>query len=476
MQTYYAARSHVRLAAPLQLVVIAVAAAMIRLCNAFLFHASSTSSSSSLQQYVHVFEGGYHRNFQRHQPSSVVTVDNILLAAHNIHDFGPDQIYDSDTTKLFPSSPIENKLPQQQATLHYKLTILIPAYNEIERIGETLCNYINYMKCQPVMNYSSQLQLLQTDNNMTNDASSIERKNTGECSILVVDDGSTDSTAQYVHDKEWLVVHDDDEVYQSEKKDEKNYWKVSEHVKCISLPCNQGKGAAVAYGISTLHQQQQEQQQQRTAEKDTSEENTTIRSIILVADADGSGDISCIHDMIHSLEYLLSSSSSLSKTTSDLGIIVGKRQYPLQSKSKIRSILNWGFRTCVSILFWGVGGSSSSPTATSSSSCSTTTSTTSSRRKNGLGVTDTQCGFKLMTSSTGRLLYTNLNLQKWSHDVEVIYRAHKLGIPIDECDVQWVHKDGSKILTSRLDVVVMSGVMLSEIIWMRLLYALGIWK
>jgi hypothetical protein len=81
-----------------------------------------------------------------------------------------------------------------------------------------------------------------------------------------------------------------------------------------------------------------------------------------------------------------------------------------------------------------------------------------------------------MTSSTGRLLYTNLNLQKWSHDVEVIYRAHKLGIPIDECDVKWVHKDGSKILTSRLDVVVMSGIMLSEIIWMRLLYALGVWK
>ncbi|KAL7456201.1 hypothetical protein ACHAWC_007709 [Mediolabrus comicus] len=432
-----------------------------RLCNAFLF----MQSSSSLQQYV--FEGGYHRNFQRHQASSVVAA---LLAAHNIHDFKPDQIYNSDTTKLFPSST------DDRGTLHYKLTILIPAYNEAERIGETLCTYINYMKCQPVMNYSSQLQLLQTDNNMTNDASSIERKNTGECSILVVDDGSTDSTAQYVHDKEWLVVLDDDEVYQSEKKDEKNYWKVSEHVKCISLSSNQGKGAAVAYGMSTLHQQQQ-RQQQRTTEKDTSDENTTVRSIVLVADADGSGDISCIHDMIHSLECLLSS-SSLSKTTSDLGIIVGKRQYPLHSKSKIRSILNWGFRTCVSILFWDVDGGSSSPTATSSSSCSTTTTSTSSspRRKHGLGVTDTQCGFKLMTSTTGRLLYTNLNLQKWSHDVEVIYRAHKLGIPIDECDVQWVHKDGSKILTSRLDVVVMSGVMLSEIIWMRLLYALGIWK
>ena len=438
---------------------------MIRLCNAFLFHASSQSSSSLV-----FFEGGYHRNYRRDQASSVVTA---LLATHNIHDLKSDQIYDSDTTELFPSSTDNDQLHHNRATLHYKLTILIPAYNEVDRIGETLCTYINYMKCQPVMNYSSQLQLLQTDNNMTNDASSsIERKNTGECSILVVDDGSTDSTAQYVHDKEWLVVHNDDvKVYQSEKKDKKNYWKVSEHVKCISLPSNRGKGAAVAYGMSTL-----DQQQQCTAEKDN-----PARSIVLVVDADGSGDISCLHQMIHSLECLLSSSSSSSsssKTTSELGIIVGKRQYPLQSKSKIRSILNWGFRTCVSILFWGVGGSNNSP-STTSSSCSTTTTTStssSSRRKRGLGVTDTQCGFKLMTSTTGRLLYTNLNLQKWSHDVEVIYRAHKLGIPIDECDVQWVHKDGSKILTSRLDVVVMSGVMLSEIIWMRLLYALGVWK
>lgn len=466
MQRNHATRSRIHLA-PFRLAVIAAAAAMIclsRLCNAFLFHASSQSSLSSLQQYV--FEGDYHRNYQQHLASPVVTANNALLATHNVHDIEPDQIHDSDTTELFPSST------DDRATLHYKLTIVIPAYNEVNRIGETLCNYINYMKCQPVMNYSSHQMLLQTDNNMANsNAASTKTMNTGECSILVVDDGSTDSTAQYVHDKEWLIVQNDDDFDQSEKKHEKNYWKVSEDVKCISLPSNRGKGAAVAYGMSALHQHQQ-QQKQCTTDKDTSEEDTTIRSIVLVADADGSGDISCIHEMIHSLECLLSS-SSLSKTTSDLGIIVGKRQYPsVQSKSKIRSILNWGFRTCVSILFWGVGNGNS-PTTTSSSSCS---ATTSPRRKNGLGVTDTQCGFKLMTSSTGKLLYTNLNLQKWSHDVEVIYRAHKLGIPIDECDVQWIHKDGSKILTSRLDVVVMSGVMLSEIIWMRLLYALEIWK
>mmetsp|Transcript_27414 Transcript_27414/g.55046 ORF Transcript_27414/g.55046 Transcript_27414/m.55046 type:complete len:160 (+) Transcript_27414:295-774(+) len=68
---------------------------------------------------------------------------------------------------------------------HYNLTILIPAYNEIDRIGETLCTYINYMKHQPVY------QHVTTTSSLDNQSAVIS---TGQCSILVIDDGSTDDT------------------------------------------------------------------------------------------------------------------------------------------------------------------------------------------------------------------------------------------------------------------------------------------
>ena len=83
-----------------------------------------------------------------------------------------------------------------------------------------------------------------------------------------------------------------------------------------------------------------------------------------------------------------------------------------------------------------------------------------------------------MTVKTGQLLYHQLNLKRWSHDVEVLYRASCLcsNVRVGECDVNWVDKDGSKLVSSGKDAVVMSAMMLSEIGKMRLLYALGQWK
>ena len=83
-----------------------------------------------------------------------------------------------------------------------------------------------------------------------------------------------------------------------------------------------------------------------------------------------------------------------------------------------------------------------------------------------------------MTTRTGKLLYHELNLKRWSHDVEVLYRASCLcnDVLIGECSVNWVDKDGSKLVSSGKDAVVMSAVMLVEIEKMRLLYAFGRWK
>ena len=376
--------------------------------NAFHLPSSLRVSNHNLQHSCQ-----QPRHHQHHQSTALLTAV-------------PTSIVDTQTTN--------NK---QIIRNHYNLTILIPAYNEIDRIGETLFTYINYMKHQPVY------QHVTTTSSLKQSVIS-----TGQCSILVIDDGSTDGMCRYIQEKTWL----DDDLNEGD-----NCWKVEEQVSCISLPTNEGKGAAISRGMMDL---------QCSAEERSEHGNTRTRSIVLVADADGSGDIACLDDMIHSLECLLeSSSTTINATTAaaanenDLAIIVGKRQYPQSKKSPLRSLLSWGFRTCVSTLFIG-------------------TSTASSNNANTLGVTDTQCGFKLMTTQTGKVLYRQLNLKRWSHDVEVLYRASCLcrNVSVGECNVNWVDKDGSKLVSSGKDAAVMSAVMLGEIGKMRLLYALGRWN
>jgi dolichyl-phosphate beta-glucosyltransferase len=47
-------------------------------------------------------------------------------------------------------------------------------------------------------------------------------------------------------------------------------------------------------------------------------------------------------------------------------------------------------------------------------------------------VRDTQCGFKLFTRKTAVKLFSNLHLERWAFDIEIIYMAEALGIPIEE--------------------------------------------
>ena len=47
-------------------------------------------------------------------------------------------------------------------------------------------------------------------------------------------------------------------------------------------------------------------------------------------------------------------------------------------------------------------------------------------------VRDTQCGFKLFTRQSARILFHNLHLDSWAFDTEIIYLAETLKYPIAE--------------------------------------------
>ncbi|KAL9181687.1 hypothetical protein ACHAXT_012030 [Thalassiosira profunda] len=303
----------------------------------------------------------------------------------------------------------------REGAKHYHLAVLLPAYNERERIGDTLSSYIRCLSETPVWGFGAE------------DDARKEQYTSGSASFLVVDDGSTDDTADFVRGNSWRQ--------QAAIKETEGCWKVDENVACISLPKNSGKGAAIERGMLELSS---------NLPANNIADPSSVQSVVLVADADGSGDISCIGPMLQILEQLLVASDTAS---GDRALVVGYRQYS-EAKSPLRSLLSWGFRKCVSLIFLG----------------------------SDLGVRDTQCGLKLMTASTGEALYKNLNLRRWTQDVEVIHRARLLGVPIGECGVSWVDQPGSKLVTKASDAVIMSAVMLGEIASMRVKYAMGAWR
>ncbi|KAL7462503.1 hypothetical protein ACHAXS_002885 [Conticribra weissflogii] len=323
------------------------------------------------------------------------------------------------------------ELEQSTSRYHYDLTIIIPAYNEIDRIGYTLSTYVKNLQEMPVHQHTSSIMKNQSCTS-------------GSVAIIVVDDGSTDGTAEFVMGKSWIAAIKTPHQQNGESEGDVNYWHVDEQIKCVSLLHNEGKGAAIERGVKEVSRT-------KTNDANISDCQPTVRSLVLVADADGSGDISCLNIMIKKLDDLLAHWEGKDPNKSSLlqqcALVVGHRENNTP-KSALRAILSWGFRTAVSSIFIGAD----------------------------LGIRDTQCGMKLMTSSASTLLYDQLHLKRWTHDVEVIHRANLLGVPVGECAVTWEDKEGSKLVDSMGGAIRVSFVMLSEIARMRIEYAFGRWS
>jgi len=315
-------------------------------------------------------------------------------------------------------NPLERSTPPRNENWKDRplpdLTVILPAFNEESRIGSTIEKYRSYLQ-----------------------TSSYWGGGKCRCDILVVDDGSTDKTCRVLDD---LVIEGSPSSPTRNDDDVK--------VKYVSLVQNEGKGAAIARGIAEVEQRYN---------REKKDSNCQGR-IILVADADGSGDLKSLDDMMG----ILSSAIMVQSLPKDgenstrenyhydnfpwhhPALVVGKRGYEGASASRV--ITRWGFRTTVK-LFCG-----------------------------DLNVSDTQCGFKLMTITAGSYLYSHLNLKRWSHDVEVLFRAKKMGITVAETTVGWRDMEGSKLANTLGGTIKVSTIMLLEVLTMRLAYLFGRWK
>jgi dolichyl-phosphate beta-glucosyltransferase len=179
----------------------------------------------------------------------------------------------------------------------------------------------------------------------------------------------------------------------------------SERLRVLTLEKNRGKGGAVRLGVLCARGRH-----------------------ILFADADGATTFSCVRQLETALCSLLGTTKTAVDSFTRLpvssdartAIAVGSRAHmeraSMAQRSLARTILMLGFHALVRI-FGGVHT-----------------------------VHDTQCGFKLFSRRAARLLFPQLHIERWAFDVELLYTAECLRIPIAEVQVEWEEIDGSKIV------------------------------
>ena len=63
----------------------------------------------------------------------------------------------------------------------------------------------------------------------------------------------------------------------------------------------------------------------------------------------------------------------------------------------------------------------------------------------GVGVKDTQCGFKMFEAQLGRMLFEQSRETGYLFDIEVLSLAKRLGLQVAEVAVNWSEQPGSKV-------------------------------
>jgi dolichyl-phosphate beta-glucosyltransferase len=81
----------------------------------------------------------------------------------------------------------------------------------------------------------------------------------------------------------------------------------------------------------------------------------------------------------------------------------------------------------------------------------------------GLGLRDTQCGFKGFHTTVARLLFHLVQIDRFAFDVELLSQARRLGLTITEVPVQWKHVAGSSVHPIHDSITMLGDVLRSRI-------------
>jgi dolichyl-phosphate beta-glucosyltransferase len=304
------------------------------------------------------------------------------------------------------------------------LSLVIPAYNEQDRIAVMLHAAYGYLISQKGQDLLQRLQACVVLQPETTSQSNEKTAAPAVVEWLIVNDGSKDETCR--------VVRSTFKNLRVEQTSASRQW----DWKIVTLGRNSGKGAAVKTGMLLAD-----------------------GHFRLMVDADGATDFGpglerLTEELQVAMEMAPAASGSAanddsSKQRNPMVAAFGSRAHlerdSAVQRSFVRTLLMKAFH-----FFVGLFVSSK--------------------------IHDTQCGFKLFTRASSLAIFRTLHLRRWAFDTEIVLLCHSLGIQILEVNVPWQEVDGSKLSTSKLALAVVSITMLRDMICVRTCYTLGIWK
>lgn len=298
-----------------------------------------------------------------------IAVIALIIVAMSTKPYPDLGRYDSE--KYFLNEKQEKCLfPSINDPASIELSVIVPAYNEEERLPLMMDEALEYLE---------------------------ERKKKLKSftyEVIVVDDGSKDKTTQ--------TAQSYCNKYGSDK------------IRVLTLAKNRGKGGAIRLGMFSAR-----------------------GHYLLFADADGASKFSDFTKLENEMK-------NMKKDSSNRAVVCGSRAHleeeSIAQRSFFRTILMKGFHFVVWFL------------------CVR-------------GIKDTQCGFKLLSREAAVLLFSNLHVERWAFDVDMLFLAQYFNIPVGEVAINWTEIEGSKM------VPVFSWIQMGkDIILIRLRYFLGAWK
>ncbi|CUS09419.1 unnamed protein product [Tuber aestivum] len=295
----------------------------------------------------------------------------ILLVAHT-----PRRETDSERTyqtitkdgKTTPALPLPDTYSSGKAEV--ALSVVVPAYNESERLPDMLAEAVTFLHDE----YGPNKKEINGNANGTGATTGWE--------ILIVDDGSTDSTAGVALNWARSQIH----LRDIKEGD----------IRVCVLEKNRGKGGAVAHGMRHVRGE-----------------------YAVFADADGASKFSDVKSLLQELR---------SVEDDGFGIAVGSRAHMVTTdavvkrttltlnhqRSFIRNFLMHSFHTLLKT--FGIRH-----------------------------IHDTQCGFKLFSRAAIRDIFPFMHTEGWIFDIEILLLAGYLSVPVVEVPITWHEVTGTKM-------------------------------